>query len=68
MVSQSELIISQSERVITLWFLVLSQFFRDSMGPFNKVKKHKILVMILLSNNVTSGFIYALLMFYAIPI
>ena len=22
-------------RVITLWFLVLSQFFRESMGPFN---------------------------------
>ena len=27
MVSQAEL--------ITLWFLVLSQFFRDGMGPFN---------------------------------
>ena len=22
-------------RVITLWFLVLSQFFRDGMGPYN---------------------------------
>ena len=31
MVSQKELIL----RVITLWFLVLSQFFRDGMGPFN---------------------------------
>ena len=31
MVSQAELIL----RVITLWFLVLSQFFRDGMGPFN---------------------------------
>ena len=31
MVSQAELIL----RVITLWFLVLSQFFRDRMGPFN---------------------------------
>ena len=30
MVSQAELI----PRVITLWFLVLSQFFRDGMGPF----------------------------------
>ena len=30
MVSQAELIL----RVITLWFLVLSQFFRDGMGPF----------------------------------
>ena len=29
-VSQAELIL----KVITLWFLVLSQFFRDSMGPF----------------------------------
>ena len=29
MVSQAELIL----RVITLWFLVLFQFFRDSMGP-----------------------------------
>ena len=33
MVSQAELIL----RVITLWFLVLSHFFRDGMGPFNKV-------------------------------
>ena len=32
MVSQAELIL----RVITLWFLVLSQFFRDSMGPFKQ--------------------------------
>ena len=32
MVSQAELIL----RVITLWFLVLCQFFRDGMGPFNK--------------------------------
>ena len=31
MVSQAEFIL----RVITLWFLVLSQFFRDGMGPFN---------------------------------
>ena len=31
MVSQAELIL----RVITLWFLVLFQFFRDGMGPFN---------------------------------
>ena len=31
MVSQAELIL----RVITLWFLVLSHFFRDGMGPFN---------------------------------
>ena len=30
MVWQAELIL----RVITLWFLVLSKFFRDSMGPF----------------------------------
>ena len=30
MVSQSELIL----RAISLWFLVLSQFFRDGMGPF----------------------------------
>ena len=30
MVSQAELIL----RVITSWFLVLSQFFRDGMGPF----------------------------------
>ena len=30
MVSQAELIL----RVITLLFLVLSQFFRDGMGPF----------------------------------
>ena len=29
MVSQAELIL----RVITLWFLVLSNFFRDGMGP-----------------------------------
>ena len=28
---QAELIL----RVITLWFLVLSQLFRDGMGPFN---------------------------------
>ena len=33
MVSQAELIL----RVITLWFLVLSNFFRDSMGPFNSI-------------------------------
>ena len=30
MVLQAEL----NLRVITLWFLVLSQFFRDGMGPF----------------------------------
>ena len=30
MVSQAELIL----RVITLWFLVLTHFFRDGMGPF----------------------------------
>ena len=33
MVSQAELIL----RVITVWFLVLSQFFRDGMGPFKVV-------------------------------
>ena len=33
MVSQAELIL----RVITPWFLVLSQFFRDIMGPFKQV-------------------------------
>ena len=33
--SQAELIL----RVITLWFLVLSQFFRDSIGPFNIRRK-----------------------------
>ena len=32
MVSQAELI----PRVVTLWLLVLSQFFRDGMGPFNQ--------------------------------
>ena len=31
MVSQAELIL----KVITVWFLVLSEFFRDGMGPFN---------------------------------
>ena len=31
MVSQAELIL----RVITLWFLLLSQFFKDGMCPFN---------------------------------
>ena len=31
MLSEAELILS----VITLWFLVSSQFFRDGMGPFN---------------------------------
>ena len=31
MVSQAQLIL----RFITLWFQVLSQFFRDGMGPFN---------------------------------
>ena len=31
MVSQAEIII----RVTTLWFLVLSQFSRDGIGPFN---------------------------------
>ena len=31
-----------SFRVITLWFLVLTQFFRDSMGPF-KGKAHRML-------------------------
>ena len=30
MVQQAELIL----RVITVWFLVLSHFFRDGMGPF----------------------------------
>ena len=30
MVSQAELIL----RVFTAWFLVLSHFFRDGMGPF----------------------------------
>ena len=33
MVSQAELIL----RVITLWFLVLFQFFRDGMGPFKNL-------------------------------
>ena len=33
MVSQAELIF----KVITLWFLVLSQFFIGDMGPFNNV-------------------------------
>ena len=37
MVSQAELIL----RVITLWFLVLSQFFRDGMGPFNMYTIHR---------------------------
>ena len=32
MASQAELIL----RVITFWFLVLSQFFREGMGPFNQ--------------------------------
>ena len=32
MVSQAELIL----RVITLWFLVLPQFFTEGMGPFKK--------------------------------
>ena len=34
MVLQAELI---SIRVITLWFLVLFQFFIDGMGPFNEL-------------------------------
>ena len=36
MVSQAELIL----RVITLWFLVLSQFFREYMGHFNAYKAY----------------------------
>ena len=35
MFSQAELIL----RVITLRFLVLSQFFRDGMGPFKLILK-----------------------------
>ena len=35
MVSQAELIL----KVITLWFLVLSQFFIDGMGPFKEGEK-----------------------------
>ena len=34
MVSQAESIL----RVITLWFLVLSQFFRDGMGPLKQFR------------------------------
>ena len=29
--------VSQTELIITLWFLVLSQLFRDSMGPFKVI-------------------------------
>ena len=36
MVSQAELIL----RVITLWFLVLSQFFKDGMGYFKTLDKN----------------------------
>ena len=32
MVSQAELVL----KVINLWFLVLSHFFRDGMGPFKE--------------------------------
>ena len=32
MVSEAEFIL----RVITLWFLVLSQFFRDGISPFKR--------------------------------
>ena len=31
--AQAELIL----RLMTLWFLVLSQFFRDDMGPFKQL-------------------------------
>ena len=34
MVSQAEFIL----KVITLWFLVLFQFFRDGMGPFKDAR------------------------------
>ena len=36
MVSQAEII----QRVITLWFLVLSQVFRDGMGPFKLIQEY----------------------------
>ena len=39
MVSQAELIL----RVITLWFLVLSQIFRDGVGLFNVYFQHVII-------------------------
>ena len=26
--------VSKAELIVTIWFLVLSQFFRDGMGPF----------------------------------
>ena len=38
MVSQAELI----SKGITLWFLVLSQFFRDGIGPFNADQEKEI--------------------------
>ena len=44
MVSQAELIL----RVITLWFLVLSQFLRDGMGPFNTTVLILLLLLLLL--------------------
>ena len=36
MVLKAELLLS----VITLWFLVLSHFFRDGMGPFKAVQDY----------------------------
>ena len=41
MVSYRKSMVSQAEflRVITLWFLVLSQFFKDGIGPFKRQKK-----------------------------
>ena len=40
MVLQAKLIL----RVITLWFLVLSQFFRDGIGPFKCDDSHKLCI------------------------
>ena len=42
MVSQAELIL----RVITLWFLILSQFFKDGMGPFNRSIQNPAILLI----------------------
>ena len=53
MVSQAELIL----RVITLWFLVLSQFFRDGMGPFNALESVKAdIIMTPMLKNINSSF------------
>ena len=56
MVSQAELIL----KVITLWFLVLSQFFMDGMGPFKRnersqVKNSPKISLIYLSKSVIRG-------------